>query len=583
MAAEPVGDASEAAAALREIAGEFGADALSRPDTMQSLLADMLPETPRVVRLLVAAAEDQVADTLRQHVARGLDAGTAIKLTSAALAEATMLVPGACAWVTGVYAVALGLVDQHQLAARADQAGQQAGQAPPPFVQAPPPVVQAPPPVVQAPQVVRAPQAQAPPPAAPSSAEARNQLIHAAGVHGWPTGQIVTSLRHRGPVTAMAFSPAGDTIATGGADAAVRLWTAAGVERSRLRHDGEVTTVTFSPDGSRLVTLTPGKAARLWDMTGKELTRFSRPSIWTAVFSPDGKLLASAGEDKAARLWDPVTAGEIAQLAHDSWVRTLSFSPTGARLVTLDFEQHVVLWDPASATKLQRLGSGPASAAKFSQDGSLILTVGTPTRLWDAGTGAEHRWLRRLNASAGAFRPGSTQLAVAAGRMVWLCDASGAELASMAHGQDVTAMWFSPDGGRLVTMSADETSLWDPATGTEPLRLPHPHPPSHLRFRQDGVRLATYGKDGTLTLWDTASGQQLVRAFHAGQCSVSFSPDGRWLAHGGRAGIVLASDSWTGTTRSWMRHDVAVTGLAYSPDGSRLATRSGQTVTLWVS
>ena len=51
-------------AALREIVAEHGAEALSDAERMSRLLTALLPDAPGIARVLVAAAQDRVADLL---------------------------------------------------------------------------------------------------------------------------------------------------------------------------------------------------------------------------------------------------------------------------------------------------------------------------------------------------------------------------------------------------------------------------------------------------------------------------------------------------------------------------------------
>ena len=111
MAATPADQSSAVSAALREIVFEHGPEALSNPAVMSNLLKDFLPDSPAPARMLVAAAEDHIADVLRQHVAEGLDPVTAARLAAAAFANATMFSPEACAWVVGELGMALGLLE----------------------------------------------------------------------------------------------------------------------------------------------------------------------------------------------------------------------------------------------------------------------------------------------------------------------------------------------------------------------------------------------------------------------------------------------------------------------------------------
>jgi hypothetical protein len=91
---------------------EYGLEALSRPAVIANMLKDLLPESLGIARIVIAAAEDRVADALRERVAQGLDKVTAARLTASAFADATMLTLEACAWVVGAIAAALGLADR---------------------------------------------------------------------------------------------------------------------------------------------------------------------------------------------------------------------------------------------------------------------------------------------------------------------------------------------------------------------------------------------------------------------------------------------------------------------------------------
>jgi hypothetical protein len=103
--------ASEARAALNAIVTdpEHGVAALSNAQTMSNLLKDYLPDAPREKSILVAAAEAGLADTLREHVAQGMDPNTAVRLTASSFSSSTPFTPEACNWVTDEIALALGI------------------------------------------------------------------------------------------------------------------------------------------------------------------------------------------------------------------------------------------------------------------------------------------------------------------------------------------------------------------------------------------------------------------------------------------------------------------------------------------
>lgn len=84
---------------------------------------------------------------------------------------------------------------------------------------------------------------------------------------------IFKAVGHKGNVTALAFSPDGKSIASGGADNAVIIWDAAtGKQLWNSRTGGIVTLLTFSADGKQLIARDKDKVTRTYDAaSGKEI------------------------------------------------------------------------------------------------------------------------------------------------------------------------------------------------------------------------------------------------------------------------------------------------------------------------
>ena len=158
--------------------------------------------------------------------------------------------------------------------------------------------------------------------------------------------------------------------------------------------------------------------------------------------------------------------------------------------------------------------------------------------------------------------------------------ASGRELHTLSGHTDRVygVLTFSPDGTRLATASEDGMAkVWDTKTGHELLTLSsHNNEVLGIAFSPDGTRLATASWDKTARVWDTASGRELspCPATTLGSMALPSAP----MAHAWplpvpverrRCGMPKPAMSST-----LSGHNNGSYGIAFSPDGTRLATAS---------
>jgi len=217
---------------------------------------------------------------------------------------------------------------------------------------------------------------------------------------------------HTSVLVAVAFSPCGQRLATGGMDRVVLLWNAQTGKAEHLmpRHTGRVVSVSFSAKGERLASGSWDHSICVWDTQTGALLR-TIPQAHTDYmsrvhFSPtDSRRLVSSGiVGIKMKLWD-VDSGEL--LTDFDGNRFAVFSPNGRTIATGHPSQYVELTNPESITRytandfilvdaftgelrLRMVGhTRPVITAFFSPDGSKLASGSADgtCRVWDSSTG----------------------------------------------------------------------------------------------------------------------------------------------------------------------------------------------------
>ncbi|MEH1164436.1 hypothetical protein V6V47_03495 [Micromonospora sp. CPCC 205539] len=418
---------------------------------------------------------------------------------------------------------------------------------------------------------------------------------------GRGAGEIAARNRH---ISSVAFSPDGNTLATGEVFGAVSLWSVDdGRERTTLTDEARHTpglALAFSSDRRTFVSDSSDNTIKVWDLAAgrvrARLTGHTAGVIALAV-APDGKTLASSARDGTVRLWDLATGRSRGVLPNDRegpWVVSIAFSPDGQTLAGAG-GRAVRLWDVGRQEVRAALPVSNVASVEFSPDGTRIATGGddNQVRLWDAGTGQIQAVLPGHTDAvrALAFSPDGRLLASGSADQtirLWDPTITSTRAVLTRPGVRVAAAAFSPDGSTLAVGDDDDTvSLWDLKSGRIRSTLPatNDHTARSLAYSPDGRTLAV-GSD-TVRLWDPAAAR-LRRTLPTdgpllGVDALAFSPDGRTLAYSYGEGEVRLWEVATGRTRAALTgFRGRVTAAAFTPDGRTLATAGwDSTVRLW--
>jgi WD40 repeat protein/serine/threonine protein kinase len=414
---------------------------------------------------------------------------------------------------------------------------------------------------------------------------------------------------HTEPVTAVAWAPQGDLIASGSgfSSGQIRLWESrSGMPAGTLEgHSSWVCDLIFSADGQRLYSASADQTIRIWDVGQRRCLatlRGSNDEVFGLAISPDGKTLVSGAKDGAVAFWESQPRPERASPRLISMDRGSDpgFAPD-SRVLAAVREGAVTLLDLVTSHEIERLPALGTNAriVAYSPDASLLASGardGT-IRVWSI---PERRLLRESKNHEVAilslkFGPDAAELLSldAQGKAVrWDTHRWEPRASFVLAGRDLFAATFTPDGLRIVAGTAGAVQWFDGRTGALVAKTAgHRHEVQGLAFSRDGSQAASVALDGTVALWETASLKQLAlfRGHMHGAHAVTFSPDGQRLVTGGGPGSD-AVKLWDLSDPSTHRELMTLPGegslfylVAFSPDGRWLAAREsiGNRFQLW--
>lgn len=362
------------------------------------------------------------------------------------------------------------------------------------------------------------------------------------------------------------------------------------------RHGEAITFLALTSDGKHLVTATHDSVLRLWDRdTGKEIRRFVPPDdtnqkgrafvhlymqgLTRAALSQDGKMLAVALPGNVVRTWDVDSGKAIHEInSPANGVSAMAFTPNGKMLAIRGATDRVCyLYEAANGKEIRKLkpahpsgmggniggGADNGTGLAFSPDGKLIAlpeleyvnkVVSGSVTLFEVETGKEIRRIEPPN-----------------------------------HG--IAAIAFSPDNKTLVFNTLSTIHVKDVDTGKEIRQIKGFFGTNQIVFAPDGQTIAIKGRDQSVRLYETKTGNLLrtigevpanARNFvtssnGAPRTDVVYTSDSKTLILGGhQVPRFFEVASGKETTRPGGGHGGAVSALTISADGSTIVSRGAE-------
>ncbi|MXV85471.1 T9SS type A sorting domain-containing protein [Candidatus Poribacteria bacterium] len=410
---------------------------------------------------------------------------------------------------------------------------------------------------------------------------------------------------------ALYFSADGSTLVTVDYEGVVQMWDIlTGSLRGTVKVSGWIFGVYLSRDGNTL-TIWLWEGALRWDISTKEVHKALEwerlPSFRDLRFSPDGRLLAIGGN------FLNISNGMVHSKLETSFnlVHHLRFHPDGKTCIAIA-DQTVLLSDVDTGAPLHTFNTAfpPEDYVSLGRTNRQLGNISTIDLSPDGSTlavGFNFNILDKLLDEVGVEAPPAVAQGIRSGLGIWNVATGQHELTLGQYTDEIYSVCYSP-GGRILAVASrhydqfiDDSKylhpnidLWDTSTGAllKTLRSPTPALDAiEVYFSPDGTIIAARDRDrtgrsgGTIYLWNATTGESFCTRLHGDDHTVlTFAPDSKTLATGGRDGTLRLWDVRTGGLRKTppVPNVFGISCLSFAPDGKTLATGGWNgTVTLW--
>jgi WD40 repeat protein/serine/threonine protein kinase len=367
-------------------------------------------------------------------------------------------------------------------------------------------------------------------------------------------GKFVTTYKGNRVLACVSWSPDGSVLAAGdhGSSGGIERLSPQGSRMSSFSfHQGPTRSIDWSSDGISLASCGDDESVqcnRLDAGVKRGFMAGHNGPVLSVKWNPDNSMLASAGDDGTVRLWKPEQSRfPCVSRSYRGAVTGLAWSPDSSRLAIAAGLAGLHVMDPDKPDEAKRLPSRANFTweTDWSPDGTRIAAVGGAgvSTIWDASSGKV----------LGDHMEGGIGMLIR-----WSPD--GRHLLVVYRGG-----WNTADGksGILVLDGKDAKKITSfPVVAIE-----------RACWSRCGTEIITCGNNGAIDYWNWQTGKVSRRLLKSAEriACVEWSPDWSKLVVTGRSGLEMVLDS-SGKEIFRASGQSDVPGVAWSPDGSRIAT-----------
>jgi WD40 repeat protein len=323
-----------------------------------------------------------------------------------------------------------------------------------------------------------------------------------------------------------------------------------------------VTALAWSPDGSRLAACSAAGEVVLFDArsgASMALQEKRGASVDAIAISADGQFLATGGQDGAVRIWR--LAGEaptpLAELAHNRvWVDCLQWHPHRPELA-FGLGRYAQVWDAVAQDVVTTLNFEASSVLDLAwhPSGNFLLLAGNQSvKTWGREDWDGDPQVRETGGASGAIAISPHGQYLASGNndrtlLVWEWENPYPWQMQGFPGKVQQLAWSTTkaQGGAplLASTSAENVVVWTKAESeaqgwTSQVLDLHSGVVRAIAFQPQSTLLATAAEDGWVCLWQKATqAAQILEGAKDGFSTLSWSPQGKYLAAGGCGGEVM--------------------------------------------